>query len=563
MKKLLSVILCLTMLVSFSSVMASASDELIINVANDLHYALESEKANFPTIDENNPYVHVSSSGQLYYESKAVISAFLDSAAKDESTVVLLPGDLTDDGTKAEHQNLTAILKAFEASTGKKIFVVPGNHDVMKTTSAEFMAYYADFGYSEAIAKDTLSASYVAELSDEYRLLAIDSTVPAEGKCGIDSARAQWIRQQAEKAKAEGKKMIAMLHHNLLNHFIFIDIINSGSVVDKTLGLCDIFAENGVKYTFTGHTHEHDIASYNGENGEVIYDAVTSSLSSYPCQYRKVTFSDSVKIETKRVEKVDTALVPRNMSAEAFELMSADFVEYSKKCVFLGVEKNINNSFLTPARLKALLKINASTEPELCALFDKVTPKLKDAMNMPLYTKDEIQAGMSIESIIKPYGVNLPESKYQDVMEVALTVYESHVAGDENFRAYSNEVVLASKGIGGMLMYALSDVTAEEYAMALGFVCKLLDVDLSADLLILAGDQIKRFEGIELVVSTAILPLILKVTVDDAPADCDVTLPGYAQLIEPDEAEKTFWDKVQEFFIKIFSFFMSLFAFTF
>ena len=62
-------------------------------------------------------------------------------------------------------------------------------------------------------------------------------------------------------------------------------------------------------------------------------------------------------------------------------------------------------------------------------------------------------------------------------------------------------------------------------------------------------------------VSTAIIPLILKVTIDEAPGDCNVTLPGYAELIEAPEAEKTFWEKVQDFFIKIFTAIMSIFAF--
>ena len=194
------------------------------------------------------------------------------------------------------------------------------------------------------------------------------------------------------------------------------------------------------------------------------------------------------------------------------------------------------------------------------ALIDKLVPAIKEAMNMPVYKKDET-AGMSIERILEAYGVTIPDSRYYDMLDVAVTVYEAHVAGDENYPAYSKEVVLASKGIGAMLIHILKDVTAKEYTQAIEFVCKLLGVDVPANLIGYAGDAIDRFEGIELVVSTAILPLILKVSVDDAPADCNVTLPGYAELIEAPEAEKTFWEKIQDFFIKIFEFVMSLFAF--
>ena len=150
------------------------------------------------------------------------------------------------------------------------------------------------------------------------------------------------------------------------------------------------------------------------------------------------------------------------------------------------------------------------------------------------------------------------------MMNLAVEIYEEHVVGDENKQAFSNEVVLASKGIGAVLAYTLSDVSAEEYTMALTYVCKFVGADVvPADLLALASDHIKRFDGIELVVSTAILPLILKVTIDEAPGDCNVTLPGYAELVEAPEAEKTFWEKVQDFFIKIFTAIMSIFAFMY
>ena len=179
---------------------------------------------------------------------------------------------------------------------------------------------------------------------------------------------------------------------------------------------------------------------------------------------------------------------------------------------------------------------------------------------MPTYTEDETETGVSVESILAEYDVTIPDTKYETLADLVVEVYEKHIMGDENLQSFSKEVVLASKGIGALLMYVLNDVTSEEYAKALTFVCSLIKADVPANLIDYASDVISRFEGIELIVSTAVLPLILEITVDDAPADLNVTLPGYAELIEP-EAELTFWEKVQSFFIKIFSFIMSLFAF--
>ena len=561
MKKILSVILCLSMLLSFGALTAGAADdELVITVVTDIHMDQDSEKPIKKRNDLSDTFSHVAAAGMLYAESKAVIASFLEKAAEDSSEVVLVPGDLADTGFYQEMKAVAEMFRKFEKTTGKQIYVVPGNHDVSRTDATQFMTVFDEFGYSEAIAKDVNSASYVADLPGGYRILAIDSTLTGSGKHGINEVRAEWIRQQAAKAQEDGKKTIAMMHHNLLDHLVLGDIIHSGSVVGNTAGIKDIFAKYGVKYVFTGHTHESDIASYTGANGEVVYDIVTGSLAVYPCPYRTVSFGDKVKFEIDYVDEIDAELVPSGMSAEALDLMKNDFSEYARTSVYLGFEITLYTTICKPSYLKNIMGLNAKEHPEMCALIDKLAPYIEEGLKMPVYAEDETEEGMSVESILAEYEVTIPDTKYEILADLIVDVYEIHTMGDENLQAYSNEVVLASKGIGALLINVLKDVTAEEYAQALAFVCKLLKVDMPADLINYAGDGISRFEGIELVVSTAVLPLILEITVDDAPADLNVTLPGYADLIEP-EVELTFWEKIEAFFIKIFSFIMSLFAF--
>ena len=561
MKKILSVLLCISMLLGYGVLAVNAADdELIINVAADIHFDQDSWKPIPKRNNINDTFSHVAEAGKLYSESKAIIAAFLEKAATDNSEAIIIPGDLADTGLEEEMDVVAGMLSAFERTTGKQIYVVPGNHDVSKFDSSFFSEKFAEFGYNEAIAKDPNSASYVADLPDGYRLLAIDSTLHKSGNWGFNDERSEWIRQQAEKAQKDGKKTIAMMHHNLLAHLVLSDLLLPGSIVGNAAGIKEIFATYGVKYVFTGHTHESDIASYTGANGEVVYDVVTGSLNVYPCPYRTVSFGDEVKFEMNYVDEIDTSLVPSGMSAEAFELMKNDFTEYAKVSVYLGFEITLYGTICSPGYLKNILKLNATNNPEMCALIDKLAPKMKDVLDMPLYAKDETEEGQSIESILAEYDVTIPDSKYETFGELVVEIYEAHAIGDENYQAYSKEVVIASKGIGAMLSYVLNDVTAEEYTQALTFVCNLLKVNVPAELIKYAGDSISRFEGIELIVSTAILPLILKITVDEGIADINVTLPGYADLVEA-EKELTFWEKVQNFFIKMFSFIMSIFAF--
>ena len=563
MKKLLSVILCLSLLLSYGVLAVSAQeDTLIATVASDLHLDQDSFATTLPKRnDVSEAYSHVASSGHLYSESNAILTAFFQQVAESDSNVLLVPGDLGDTGLETEHKAMAEMFRKLEEETGKQVYVVPGNHDVTKNPASKFAEIFAEFGYDEAIAKDPNSTSYVADLPDGYRLLAIDSTGYKQGGSCIDATRLEWIRQQAEQAQKDGKKTIAMLHHNILSHLVMIELVHSSALVDKSLNMKDMFAKYGVKYIFTGHSHENDIASYTSANGEVIYDVETGSMCLYPCAYRQVTFGEDIKFEEKRVEAIDTSLVPSGMSDEAFNLMSTNFTEYTKICAQMGIEKRVNEVLVSSAFFKNLLKITAENNPEMNALFDKIIPRLNDAVNMPFYAEDETEEGKSIESVLKGFDVTIPDSEYANLLNLAVTIYQVHVAGDENMQAFSKEVVLVSKGIGAALAYTLSDVTAEEYAMALTYVCELLGVDVPADLISFAGDHIKRFEGIELVISTAILPLILKVTVDEAPGDLNVTLPGYAELIEGPEPEKTFFEKIKDFFTKIITVILSVFAF--
>ena len=162
MKKTTSLLLCVVMIFSSACVSASAAEnELKLTVVNDLHLDLadsEAEKVKKRnTISEE--YAHASSGGQLPYESVAIIKSFLADAAKSDSDIVLMPGDLTTIGTLDEHNAFISLIKDFEEATGKRIFVIPGNHDLFDTSVEEFETLYADFGYGEAVANDPDTAS--------------------------------------------------------------------------------------------------------------------------------------------------------------------------------------------------------------------------------------------------------------------------------------------------------------------------------------------------------------------------------------------------------------------
>lgn len=555
MKKILSVFLAALMLFSLFSVAASAEgNELIITVVNDTHYnSLDNaRKSNSVSGD----FDHVTSDGRLYNEADAIFKAFLEKAAANESSYILIVGDITERGTEEQIREMTDLLSEFEKTTGKKIFVVPGNHDVFNSSKAKFMEDYAEFGYNEALEVDTKSASYVVDLNDEYRLIAIDATTVGTGAHSVYEERLQWIAEQGEKAKADGKKLIGMHHQNLMDHMILSSVIQPGGVVSaKNEAALEVYAKAGIKYVFTGHTHDHDIASYTAADGSVIYDAVTGSLGGYGTPYRVVTFGDEVKFETRRIDKINVADLPKGISENAKALAESNFAEYNKIVTDLSFTV-VFNQYTKGSTLSNLLKLE---DAEMKALITKVGDRLNYALNMPFEKENETVEGESIESIVTKYNTSIPDTDYENMVELAVTLYQAHNYGDENFPAYSDEVILTTRGLAAVLGYALAEVSAEEYAKVLSFLVGLLDVKIPVDFLVYAGDGMKRFEGIEILITTAILPLVADFTTDQGPADSNVVLPGYDELVENNEL--TFFEKILNFFRMIYETVRTLFAF--
>lgn len=571
MKKILSVVLALSLIFGmFAMTSVAADDGITITVGNDIHYNKKYTEG--PAKKHNSlnaDFAHVSGDDKMTYENFAVISAFLEAAGSNESDCVILPGDLADTGAVEEAKEVAAILRNFEANYGKQVYVVPGNHDLMKTTVAEFEEIYAEFGYNEAIAQHEKTGSYVADLENDYRLLAIDSNTPGTGKHSIDEEFVSWVTEQCNKAKADGKKVFAMMHHNLLEHFILGSTIHSGGVVGtKVAGFADALAKGGVKYIFTGHTHDSDVAMYTADDGSILYDVVTATLLTYTCPYRVVSFGKNVKIETRNVTEIDTSLLPEGISENALALAESDFTEYTRICTFVGLEAFFKN-FLTGKNFKKLLNLE---DEKMNEIIEAAGDKLNEVLTMPLEKADETEEGKSLQSLAEKYDTEIPDTDYKNLIDVTSHLYVAHNLGDENYPTYSDEVVLIVRGVAIALGYALQDVTAEEYATVMSFLFSLADINVPVDFLKYAGSGIKRMEGIEIYITTVLVPFLGEFTVDNAPADNNVTLPGYPEaadegdedeeiVTDPTGENKSFFEKLTDFFDKIFGFVKTLFAF--
>ncbi len=558
MKKILSVLLSALMLFSMVAIGVSAEEnsDLIITVANDLHYNHTAKAENVADGTYKEDYANVVSTGQLKLENELIIDEFLKQAAANGSTAILLPGDITDKGTDAELAYMAEKLTAFEAETGIEVYPVPGNHDYYNgCTVEEYKAFFAELVYDQAVAVDTKTASYVADIDDEYRVLAIDATKPRSVQ-NLNEELYAWIEAQLKAAKADGKKVIAISHYNLLEHLVLVEVLHPGSILSPELNLPELFAQYNVKYTFTGHTHDHDIASYTGSNGVTIYDIVSSTINAYPCPYRVVTFGEKVKIQTKFIESIDTAALQGKITDATYNLATESFPEYAENMLTIGTEKIIKE-YLTPSKIKSMLKLDATEDAELGAIIDSILPVFVEAICMPVYAEDETEKGKSLEAIISQYGLTIPESEYEAFIDLAVDLYLAHILGDENHGILTKEFNILVSGFTGVLNYTLDRVTAQEYAQIMTVACNFLGADIPDGIFKLVGTGLEKAKGIEFFITSVVSPLILEFSTDESPADNNATLPGYEVEAEK-EGELSLWDKIVSFFKNIIAYLLRI-----
>ncbi len=329
-RKIISFMLVLAIVIVSVPFCASAESSAIrFGVISDIHYFANELKYDGEEYDEWLYNKH-----KEYDDVDSLLGNALDgvlrNAVEDGSTYVLIPGDLTKDGEKKSHEALAEILADFEAETGIQVFVVPGNHDINnskaitfengyeepaeKTSPEDFREIYADFGYADAdsvfVPKEGNKGGMLSytEVLGNYKLIAIDSCMYSEdngaednehmtdGRVGDDLL--EWIVAECEDANERGLTIIGMQHHNLVPHMEIEEATFWPFVVQEWIQIAEAYADAGMHYVFTGHLHVNDTSSHISDNGEIVYDILTPTLTGYPNSYKIVDFvSDGKNVQ--------------------------------------------------------------------------------------------------------------------------------------------------------------------------------------------------------------------------------------------------------------------------
>ena len=532
MKKFISVILSIAIMMSIVAVGVSAEDDGVMSfaVASDLHYVEPTEE-----IEENidDPiFYYANRRAQMEHESGFIIDEFLRQCAEDENCeFVLIPGDLANDGKVVfeQHYDVAEKLRKFEEETGKPVYVIDGNHDVSITetdfTTEMFKEVYYEFGYDEALVVSEDNCSYTADIGKNYRLIAADSCDPSKStEDGLTTDRLSWIVEQAKQAKKDGKYPILMMHHNLLDHLPAQRLISRNFIVRFHYSTAEILADSGIKLVFTGHEHCSDAATYTSLLGNVIYDFATTSLTMYPLEYRMIHITDEeIRYENKKISKIDTQAMKKavpDLTDEHYALMDEDFEAYAKEFFHQGIKYRLGRDLYFD-------NMGIGEDEIYYNVVKAAVTGLTDILDMPFYGEN------SVQELAAEYGLEIPESDYETPWHLVTSLLGMHYAGSEYYNLESTEVTMLLRTLVLILRDDFAGIFDSLYLINLANqALETLGMDtISKELTQLGIETFGAVNAAEYVILGLISPLLYKFAFDnDGVDDNNGVLPGYGTV---------------------------------
>lgn len=441
LKKSISIILSLTLILcSLLTLTASAEksgENFGFAVASDIHYVHPVKQVGTTLADEGWVTTFKSESESLTNQSGYIIDQFLKECAENpKCQFVLVTGDLATHGRDyvSEHETVAAKFRKFEQETGKQVYVINGNHDNAKDMPVDhkkFTEIYHEFGYDEALSTDDGTCSYSANLNDEYTLVALDTcderyrVVPNN-----DVTRMDWAVKQIKAAKKQGKKVIMIMHHNLLEHNPFQKLNEKNYVVNTPYSFAGLLADLGVKLVFSGHTHCNNVKSYTSFLGNTIYYFSMSSLGNFPAEYKYFNVSDSeINYETKKINHIDAdklAEVCKGYSKDALEMMKNSLQEYTWSMSYKEYSENLREN-ISPETL------GVEESSALYAKLKPITDMIKEMSDTPIYGEGGIKEQAA------EYGLEILDSEYKTLNDAITLATLRCKIGDKRYNLGSDD----------------------------------------------------------------------------------------------------------------------------
>ncbi len=362
------------------------NQEIKIVIISDIHYMDKSLLVKDGTAFDQ----YIAKDPKLLEYSAAIFDAAIQDIVSKKPDLVLIPGDLTKDGERINHEKVAQQLRYLNRQ-GIKVLITVGNHDVNNPETARYISnktvqaltvkadriplIYAECGFKDAVSRDPNSLSYVNEPIPGLWIITIDANRYAENtdKCitggVIKPETLTWILEQLAAAEAGGKTVIGMMHHGLMEHYQGQNMVDPGYVVTNSDDDINSLINAGLKMILTGHYHATDITKKTLENGKFVFDVETGSTVTYPCTYRMLTISNDREHFTFQKQST-TALMGTGFDETASEFSSTHLdLYFGNLLTYMGVPSPYNSVFAPWFTSGAMEHFAGDENPDMGTLY--------------------------------------------------------------------------------------------------------------------------------------------------------------------------------------------------
>lgn len=281
----------------------------------DLHHFSE-------TLSDGGRAYHLRSSSdqKCLMESGAIIDSAFEKIADSDCDLVLIAGDMSNDGERASHEEVREKMK--KLAEKKKTFVIFATHDwccdgnarryegdkvyydVPTMTAPELREFYKNFGENDAY--DTYineigAASYAVKL-DGVRFIGLNDDKNGNGCAGYCDEHFEWILKQVKDAKSNGEAVVIMEHHLVVPNLSML--INGGQIIADRIERSEALADAGVDFIIVGHSHMQRSTTYTSKNGNSFTQINLGALCGHPAPITTLTVDENeFRIDVDYLEK--------------------------------------------------------------------------------------------------------------------------------------------------------------------------------------------------------------------------------------------------------------------
>lgn len=157
--------------------------------------------------------------------------------------MIILTGDITDNGYYKEYMQAMKYLAMFEAP----LFAVPGNHDSRNLGNQTFEELVGERSWK--LTKD-----------DEFTIIGLDSSSPDENRGHIGLPQRLWMEHQLDTCVIEERFSIVALHHHIIS---IPDTGRERNVLSDAGDILKTITTHEVDLVISGHKHVPNIWKIN------------------------------------------------------------------------------------------------------------------------------------------------------------------------------------------------------------------------------------------------------------------------------------------------------------